>query len=328
MVWTSKQFDVDGKLVIITGASQGLGLALAKATFSKGADVIIIARREAILQTAVADIEKFRVSATQTVSYIPADISMASEAQRVIVEAGREPDVLMCCAGSSIPKLFTELTTDELTSGVASNYFTSLYMAHAGLSVMTKAPVPAYPRHIVFFSSVVHFYSFIGYSQYAPLKSALRSLGDCLRQECIPYNIKVDVIFAGNFLSEGYEMENLTKPEITKKIEGPSEPITADECADKIIRQLDKGNQMITTDFIGFVLSCMMLSGSPRINYLLQTPIAILLALFAPVWEWLVVRDIRNFYKARTVAAPETAPLSATEGDDENTETMETEVEN
>ncbi|KAK9365650.1 hypothetical protein V1509DRAFT_632373 [Lipomyces kononenkoae] len=321
MLWNSKQFDIYEKLVIITGGSQGLGLALAKAAFSKGADVIIIARREAILQTAVADIEKLRVSETQTVSYIAADISIASEAERVFTEIGRTPDVLMCCAGSSIPKLFVELTTNELTSGVVTNYFTSLYMAHAGLKVMTKAPVPSYARHIIFFSSVVHFYSFIGYSQYAPLKSALRSLGDCLRQECIPYNIKVDVIFAGNFLSEGYTIENLTKPEITKKIEGPSEPITADECAVKIIRQLDNGKQMITTDFIGFVLSCMMLSGSPRINYMLQTPIAILLALFAPVWEWLVDRDIRNFYKDHPTAVSETAP----EGDDNNTKTREIE---
>ncbi|KAK9485306.1 hypothetical protein V1527DRAFT_467143 [Lipomyces starkeyi] len=319
MLWNSNQFNVDGKLVIITGASQGLGLALAKAAFSKGADVIIIARREAILQTAVADIEKCRLSTTQTVSYIAADISIPSEAERVIAETGRAPDVLMCCAGSSIPKLFIELTTDELTSGVASNYFTALYMTHAGLKAMAKSPVPSYSRHIVLFSSVAHFYSFIGYSQYAPVKSALRSLGDCLRQECIPYNIKVDVIFAGNFFSEGYTIENLTKPEITKKIEGPSKPITADECAEKIIRQLDKGNQMITTDFIGLVLSSMMLSGSPRINYLVQTSLAIVLAIFAPVWEWLVIKDIRKFYKDRSMAASEAVPLSAKDGDDDNT---------
>ncbi|KAK9323442.1 hypothetical protein V1517DRAFT_320278 [Lipomyces orientalis] len=317
MFWNSNQFNIFGKIVMVTGASQGLGLALAKAAFSRGANVIIIARREPILQTAVADIEKFRVSETQAVSYIAADISIASEAERVMVETGRAPDVLMCCAGSSIPKLFTELTTEELTSGVATNYFTALYMAHAGLKAMSKAPIPEHHRHIVFFSSVVHFYSFIGYSQYAPLKSALRSLGDCLRHECIPYNIKVDVVFAGNFLSEGYTMENLTKPEITKKIEGASEPITAEECAEKIIRELDRGNQMITTDFIGFALSSMMLSGSPRINYLVQTFIAILLALFGPVWEWLVTKDIRKFYKDNPVTESEAHRLSAKDDDEE-----------
>ncbi|KAJ8097279.1 hypothetical protein POJ06DRAFT_28453 [Lipomyces tetrasporus] len=317
MFWNSNQFNIYGKIVMITGASQGLGLALAKAAFSRGANVVIIARREPILQKAVADIEKFRVSETQTVSYIAADISIASEAERVMAETGPAPDVLMCCAGSSVPKLFTELTSEELTSGVATNYFTALYMAHAGLKAMAKTPIPEHHRHIVFFSSVVHFYSFIGYCQYAPLKSALRSLGDCLRHECIPYNIKVDVVFAGNFLSEGYTIENLTKPEITKKIEGASQPITADECAEKIIRELDRGNQMITTDFIGFVLSSMMLSGSPRINYLAQTFIAILLALFGPVWEWLVTKDIRNFYKNYPMTESETCPLSAKDGNED-----------
>lgn len=162
---------------------------------------------------------------------------------------------------------------------------------------MAKEPVPDYDRQIVFFSSVVHFYSFIGYSQYSPLKSALRSLADCLRHECIPYNIKVASVFPGNFMSEGYEIEETTKPAITKKIEGPSQAVPAEECAKIVIKELSKGKETITTDFIGLVLSSSMLSGSPRSNYLAQTFFAIIFAIVAPVWEWFVRRDISDYFR-------------------------------
>ncbi|KAK9477841.1 hypothetical protein V1514DRAFT_332655 [Lipomyces japonicus] len=297
--WNSNKFEVEDKLVVISGASQGLGLALAKDVFKRGANLVLVARRVQLLQDAVKQIEKLRVSPNQTVIFINADLSISTEAERVVNSLPQPPDVLLCCAGSSIPKLFVDLTTDELRSGIDVNYCTALYLAHAGLKAMTKVEVPNYTRHIVFFSSVVGFYSFIGYGQYAPLKSALRSLGDVLRQESIPYDIKVPVVFAGNFLSEGYEIENKFKPEITKKIEGPSQAITAEECSARVLSRLDAGDELIVTDFIGTVLSSTMLGGAYR--SIVQVFFAILLAIFAPVVEWTQRRDIKSFYASKRI---------------------------
>ena len=84
------------------------------------------------------------------------------------------------------------------------------------------------------------------------MKSAIESLSIILRQELSPYNYRVTCVFPGNFQSEGFEEEQKTKPDITKKIEGPSNPIPGDECARLIIDQLDKGYDSITTDFIGW----------------------------------------------------------------------------
>ncbi|KAK9469136.1 hypothetical protein V1512DRAFT_202737 [Lipomyces arxii] len=309
MFFGRNKFDVEGRLVVISGASQGLGRALARLLFSKGADVVIVARREEPLKAAVKEIEKARVLEAQTISYVSADLSIASEATRVITTLDRVPDVLMCCAGASIPKLFTELTSEELLNGVSVNYMTALYLAHAGLKAMAATPSPTYPRHVVFFSSVVHFYSFIGYSQYAPSKSALRSLADCLRQECIPYNVKVAVVFAGNFESEGYEIENRTKPQITKQIEGASPVISADECARLIAKQLNNGQEMITTDFIGFFLSSSMLSFSPRINYFAQVLFAFVLAIIGPIVEASARRNIKKYYEKKIFTADKKLPL-------------------
>ncbi|KAK9473774.1 uncharacterized protein V1510DRAFT_413881 [Dipodascopsis tothii] len=322
MFWQSNKFNVEKKLVLVSGASQGLGYALAKEIFAAGADVVIVARRESKLKEAVAEIETVRVNADQKLSYATADLAVAASAQRVIDDLGRAPDVLLCCAGSSIPKLFLDVTTEELDAGIDINYKTALYLAHAGMKAMAAAKKPEHDRHIIFFSSVVHFYSLIGYSQYSPLKSALRSLADCLRQECIPYDIKVVVVFPGNFQSEGYEIEETTKPEITKKIEGSSVAIPSDECARIILKGLRAGNQMITTDFIGMVLYSAMLSGSPRSSYLVQTFFGILIAIVGPLWSLIVNRDIKTFYDKKAAAPIEAEP--AAEADTDGVEPVKT----
>ncbi|KAK9458397.1 hypothetical protein V1511DRAFT_492520 [Dipodascopsis uninucleata] len=310
MFWSKDHLNVENKLVVISGASQGLGKSLAILAFSKGADVVLIARTESKLVDAVKDVEKLRTNETQTVEYVAADLSDATEARRAINFLRRVPDVLMCCAGSSIPKLFTDLSAEELSAGVSNNYLSALYLAHAGMKAMTSVPNPDYTRHIVLFSSVLHFYSFIGYAQYAPAKSALRSLGDCIRQEGIPYNIKVAVVFAGNFESEGFYEENKTKPEITRKIEGPSKPISSEAVAAIVFKALNNGQQMITTDLIGLVLSSSMLSGSPRIS-IAQFFFGFLMLLFAPIIEMFVENDIKNFFKA-------TEPIKREDADQKN----------
>lgn len=72
---------------------------------------------------------------------------------------------------------------------------------------------------VVMVSSTLGLMGMIGYSQYSPTKFALRGLAECLRQELIPYNIRVSIYFVSTINSPGYEKENITKPEITKQIE-------------------------------------------------------------------------------------------------------------
>ncbi|KAK7203599.1 3-ketosphinganine reductase [Myxozyma melibiosi] len=288
------------KLAIVSGASQGLGLALAKALAARGADVVLVARREKLLVEAVEEVERYKLMDGQIIKYLVADLTSAPEAEGVVSLCGRpSPDFVFCCAGGCTAKLLLDTTSSELGSSVAINYNTALYLAHASMRAMAATGTTQHTRSIVFFSSVTHFYPFIGYGSYAPLKSALRTLADVMRQELLPYNVSVPVVFAGNFLSEGYEQENLTKPEITRKIEGPSEAIPADLCAEKVIRAMVRGQEMITTDTIGWFLSGLVLGASPRSNYLLTTLFGVLFAVFSPVFEWVVERDIKAFFRTR-----------------------------
>lgn len=114
----------------------------------------------------------------------------------------------------AVPKLFRGLSGHELNLGMDINYKTTLNVAHQiALAEQTKE------HHLIIFSSATALYPFVGYSQYAPAKAAIKSLVAILRQELT--NFRISCVYPGNFESEGFTVEQLTKPEITKLIEGP-----------------------------------------------------------------------------------------------------------
>lgn len=118
---------------------------------------------------------------------------------------------------------------------------------------MIRAPLPADvpKRQILFVSSLISFTVIPGYAGYAPSKAALRMLADTLREECVLYDIDVRCCFPANILTPGFEVEELTKPEITRKIEGTAASETPEAVATKIIDRLEQGHKHITYQFEG-----------------------------------------------------------------------------
>lgn len=288
-------FEVSGKLAVISGGSQGLGYCLAKVLVKQGANVVVVSRTEAKLVETVKNLEPLKVLEDQKIDYVAADVSKGEESERVFTELDGIPDIVICSAGGATPGLFIDMDSKVLDKHMNTVYNTALHFSHAALKVMTKGNTSK-QRHLVFCSSVLALFSFIGYGSYAPGKAAIRALSDILRQECIPYNIKVANVIPGNMKTEGFEEEERTKPEITRKIEGPSDARDPDVVAEEIVRDLQKGREMIFTDFIGWVLSGLMLGASPRNWGVLQTFVAIILAIFSPIWTWLIRRDIKQYF--------------------------------
>lgn len=299
MGFFSGYYPVKNRLVVISGGSQGLGASLAKLIVNQGGSVVIVARTVGKLQQTVEECEKLRTSSTQTISYVSADLSKAADCARVFTEIEKTPDIVMCCAGVARPGLLLETSPEVLESSIDSIYKSALYFSQAALKAIAAAPIEknSPPRHITFFSSVVAFYGFIGYGSYAPLKSAVRVLADILRQECIPYNTNVECVFPGNIDTEGFEIEEHTKPEITKMIEGPSDVMDPDECAALVLKRLDAGQEMVHTDLIGWVLNGIVLGASPRTSPILLSILSLVLTLLIPIWNIIVNRDIRSYYK-------------------------------
>ncbi|KAL7626966.1 3-dehydrosphinganine reductase [Parahypoxylon ruwenzoriense] len=282
---------IEGKTVLITGASEGMGRSAARLMAEKGANVILVSRSASKLESALAESKAAaRHPQTQRFHYITADVTKPDYAAPLLAEAvawnqGQPLDIVWCVAGKSTPDFWIEAPLAHTRSQMDINFWGSAEMAHAVLRLWCApdAPVVSEPKHLIFTSSVVAFFPVIGYGPYTPAKGALRGLADTLVQELevYPQKVKVHVVYPGSISSPGFEVENKTKPEITKIIEEDDPVQTPDEVAATAIRGLEKGQYFITVAFLGHVFRWSAMGGSPRNNWLVDTIMACILPL---VW--------------------------------------------
>ncbi|XBW37637.1 hypothetical protein QEN19_003219 [Hanseniaspora menglaensis] len=294
--------------IIITGGSQGLGLELARYHYSSEPDkiIVIISRSENKLIKACNKITENNFRAFESLEnlgknsqirlfYQPTDLSDYEQVEKLKPLLLKLPKIARTylTAGGAYVKLFKDHTLKELQQGINMNYSASLFLTHVLLQNNLC-------KHLCFFSSEVSFFPFIGYISYTPLKTSLKALVNILRQE-YPI-VRISNIYPGNFASEGYIEENLTKPDITKSIEGSSNPISVEECRKIIISNLNKGYDDIVTDFIGWVLMSCDMGLNKNWNYSKFWILQLFLGLFAnllivPFYMVYLNWDIKRYLK-------------------------------
>ncbi|KAJ8123458.1 hypothetical protein ONZ43_g599 [Nemania bipapillata] len=304
-VWSKNQMPVEGKTVLITGASEGMGRSAARQLAEKGANVILVSRSAGKLEEAMAEAKRFH--------YITADVSKPDYAGPLLAEAlawnnGKPLDIVWCVAGKSTPGLWAESPLSMTREHMDLNFWGNAEMAHALLRLWCApdAPVVPEPKHLIFTSSVVAFFPVAGYGAYTPAKAALRGLADTLVQEVelYPQKVKIHVVYPGTISSPGLERENMTKPEITKILE-ESDPIqTPDTVAANAISGLEKGYYSITVALLGHALRWGSLGGSPRNNWVVDTVMSWIISI---VWIF-ALPDI--FSKIRKYAKKNGHPIN------------------
>jgi 3-oxoacyl-[acyl-carrier protein] reductase len=127
---------MDGKNALITGASLGLGLAMAKAFAEAGANVAMVARRQAVLDEARAAVA---ASANTRVVAIAADVSTASGCDTAFrgAESGIGPiDVLVNNAGQSAAHPFEKVTDADWQADIDLKLFAAIRLCRLALPGM------------------------------------------------------------------------------------------------------------------------------------------------------------------------------------------------
>ncbi|HET7468306.1 MAG TPA: SDR family oxidoreductase [Gemmatimonadales bacterium] len=188
---------VEGKVVVITGASSGLGEAAARLLADEGATVVLGARREDRIRALADELARRGDKALA----IPTDVSRRAEVQRLVdgaVEAYGRIDVLINNAGLMPLSPLDRLKVDEWDRMIDVNIKGVLYGIAAALPHMTRQK----SGHIINVSSVAGHKVRAGGAVYAATKHAVRALSEGLRQEVKPYNIRTTVISPGVVLSE------------------------------------------------------------------------------------------------------------------------------
>ncbi|KAI9151265.1 putative short chain dehydrogenase/ reductase [Paramyrothecium foliicola] len=214
------------------------------------------------------------------------------------VFAGQDPipDMLYCVAGGSHAEngFLVDIRPSDLESCMANNYFTAAYAAKSMLDVWIKddrkesdASPGVFPREkvtrkhrqIVFISSAATFVCLPGSVAYSPAKCAVRALADTLRLEAIYYSnqrskYSIHCAFPGDFLSPGFYLEQDTKMELTKRIQGlagksmaelEAQCPSSDKVASLIVAAVQRGNFIICEDSIAAsLLFTSMVGPSPK----------------------------------------------------------------
>ena len=184
--------NVEEKVVILTGASSGIGEATAKVLANKGAKVVLSARREKRLRKLKSEIE----NQGGTVEYKVTDVTSRQEVEELAsftLDTFGKIDVLINNAGFMPLSYLHEKRVTEWEQMIDVNVKGVLYGIAATLPHMRSRK----QGHIINVSSVAGHIAFPSSAVYSGAKFAVRAITEGLRQEEVENNIRTTIISPG-----------------------------------------------------------------------------------------------------------------------------------
>ena len=191
---------LDGRSVIVTGASKGIGKGIARVFARTGANVLIAARDEARLQVAAEDIAKESGGRVETVV---ADVAKVADC-RLIADTAVERfggiDVLCANAGIFPEKLLADLTEADVDEVFACNVKGTMVSVQACLPALEAS---GHGRVILTSSITGPITGFPGWSHYGASKAAQLGFLRTAAIELAPKHVTVNAVLPGNVMTEG-----------------------------------------------------------------------------------------------------------------------------
>ena len=177
-------------LAVITGASGGIGLELARCAAADGFDLVLVARRRDVLEAVAGEIQsRYRVSA----AVIDEDLGEPGAAARMLAQIERPIEVLVNNAGFGIWESFAESDAAEIDAMVALNV--------AALTTLTRAVLPAMIERrsggILNVASVAGFMPGPHAATYYATKNYVLALSEGIAQEVDQFGVTVSALCPG-----------------------------------------------------------------------------------------------------------------------------------
>ena len=182
-------FKLDGQIALVTGASSGIGVAIAEALHAQGAHVVLTGRREAEL-TALAE----RLGARASVH--PADLADPAAPSALVeaVEAAHgRLDILVNNAGFTRDMLALRMGDEDWAAVLEVDLNAPFRLARAALRGMMKRR----SGRIVSIASIVGVTGNAGQANYAAAKAGLIGMSKALAQEVAPRGVTVNIVAPG-----------------------------------------------------------------------------------------------------------------------------------
>ncbi len=234
---------IAGSRILITGASQGIGRALAVEAARQGGRILAVARSQPLLDQLAKEIR----GAGGALEPVAADITQAADRQRMVDAARRHfggLDILINNAGLGATGHFAEAAPDRLRTIMEVNFFGLTEMTRAFLPLLRKGEMPA----VVNISSIAGKRGIPARSEYSASKFAVQGFSEALRAELVKDGIDVLVI------SPGLTQTNFSHNMLERKARMPVDHMrgmTAEQVATISLRSIEKGRSETTLTFQG-----------------------------------------------------------------------------
>jgi NADP-dependent 3-hydroxy acid dehydrogenase YdfG len=203
--------NIQGKVVVITGASSGLGEAAARHLAAQGARVVLGARRVDRIKALADELTRSGGEALA----VATDVTHVEEVKKLVdaaVQAFGRIDVMINNAGLMPNSPIERLKIDDWNRMIDVNIKGVLYGIAAALPHMKRQK----GGHIINVSSVAGHKVRPGNAVYAATKHAVRVISEGLRMEVKPYNIRTTVISPGAVATE--LVDSVTEPDVAEGV--------------------------------------------------------------------------------------------------------------
>jgi short-subunit dehydrogenase len=191
-----------GTCALVTGASSGIGRALAVELARQGADVALLARRDDLLRGVAAEVE----AAGRRAVVLTCDVTDRAEVDRAVSEAVRRLgslDVVVANAGFGVAGDVEALTVEDFRRQFETNVFGVLHTVYATLPALRKSK-----GRLALMGSVSGHVSAPGVAPYSMSKFAVRALAEALRIEQEAAGVSVTLVSPGFVESEIRLLDN------------------------------------------------------------------------------------------------------------------------
>ncbi len=185
-------FNLTGKIALVTGASGGIGAAIAKALYNAGASVALSGTRlEALQQLADELGDKSRIA------IVAGNLSDPAAPEQILAAAeqalGGGVDIIVNNAGLTRDNLFMRMKDEDVTAVLDVNLMAAFRFARAGVKAMMKKRW----GRIINITSVVGHTGNPGQANYAASKAALTGMSKAMAAEVAARNITINCVAPG-----------------------------------------------------------------------------------------------------------------------------------
>jgi short-subunit dehydrogenase len=223
--------------VVITGASRGLGFAIAEAFAKEGHDLYLTSRNEVNLYHSLASLQqKFPDRTIKAKAFDIGSKTGALEFGHWILDLSVETDILVNNAGTFEPGRIIDEPEGQMEKMMNTNFLSAYYITRTLLPSMIERKT----GHIFNMSSIAALKAYPHGGSYSVSKFALTGFSKNLREELKPYSIKVTCIYPGAVYTDSWAAAGISPDRIMK----------ATDIADSVVQISKLSPQAVVEDLV------------------------------------------------------------------------------